>query len=194
MAAFQNSLVPPPNRGRRNLSALKTGSVQRGAEVFEKARCVTCHKAPFFTDNKIHPISELKTNPARAKSRLDLKDLLVPPKLYTFNTPVPVPADAEVLDVPTKGISSSPTTLPNGLLPDGGYKTTSLLGLYLSAPYLHDGGVAVRGGSLQVDKNGITVVDPSGLGLPGTIPHKLRLSNICQESGLVSVKLIAGKL
>lgn len=169
MAAFQNSLVPPPNRGRRNLSALKTGSVQRGAEVFEKARCVTCHKAPFFTDNKIHPISELKTNPARAKSRLNLNDLLVPPKLYTFNNPVPVPADAEVLDVPTEGISSSPTTLPNGLLPDGGYKTTSLLGLYLSAPYLHDGGVAVRGGSLQVNKNGITVVDPSGLGLPGTL-------------------------
>ena len=26
------------------------------------------------------------------------------------------------------------------------------------------------------------------------IPHKLRLPNICQESGLVSVKLIAGKL
>lgn len=169
MAAFQNSLVPPPNRGRRNLVALKTGSVQRGAEVFEKARCVTCHKAPFFTDNKIHPISELKTNPARAKSRLDLNNLLVPPKLYTFNNPVPVPADAEVLDIPTEGISSSPTTLPNGLLPDGGYKTTSLLGLYLSAPYLHDGGVAVRPGSLQVDKDGITVVDPSGLGLAGTL-------------------------
>lgn len=189
MAAFQNSLVPPPNRGRRNLSALKTGSAQRGAEVFEKARCVTCHKAPFFTDNKIHPISELKTNPARAESRLDLNDLLVPPKLYTFNNPVPVPADAEVLDVPTEGISSSPTTLPNGLLPDGGYKTTSLLGLYLSAPYLHDGGVAVRGGSLQVDKNGITVVDPSGLGLPGTLSQGKAAGNGSSLRALIDRQL-----
>lgn len=124
----------------------------------------------FFTDNLIHPISELGTNPARARSRLNLNNLLVPPQLYTFNTPVPVPADAEVLTVPTDGISASPTTLPNGLLPAGGYKTTSLLGLHLSAPYLHDGGVAVRAGTLKVESDGsFTVVDPSGLGLAGTL-------------------------
>lgn len=170
MAAFQNSLVPPPNRTLQNQHALKSGSVERGAKVFEKANCATCHIPPFFTDNKIHHISEVKTNPARAKSRLALNDLLVPPKLYTFNTPVPVPADAEVLDVPTKGISPSPTDLPTGLLPNGGYKTTPLRGLYLSAPYLHDGGVAVRAGTLQVKSDGsFTVVDPSGLGLPGTL-------------------------
>lgn len=169
MAAFQNSLVPPPNQTRQNLVALKTNSVQRGAKVFEQAQCLSCHKSPFFTDNKIHPISELETNPARAQSRLDLNDLLVPPKLYTFNNPVPVPAGAEVIDVPTEGIAPSPTSLPNGLLPNGGYKTTSLLGLDLSAPYLHDGGVAVRAGSLQVGRNGVSVTDPSGLGLAGTL-------------------------
>lgn len=170
MAAWQNSLVPPPNRTPENQQALKSGSVQRGAKVFQQANCATCHIPPFFTDNLIHPISEVKTNPARAKSRLALNDLLVPPRLYTFNTPVPVPADAEVLKVPTKGISSSPTDLPTGLLPNGGYKTTSLRGLYLSAPYLHDGGVVVRAGSLEVKSNGsFTVVDRSGLGLPGTL-------------------------
>ena len=48
-----------------------------------------------------------------------------------------------------------------GILPNGGYKTTSLRGLYLSAPYLHDGGVAVRAGSLKVAaNNSFTVVDP----------------------------------
>ena len=170
MAAFQNSLVPPPNRTYQNLQALKSGSVQRGAKVFEQANCASCHIAPFFTDNKIHPISEVGTNPARAQSRLALNNLLVPPKLYTFNTPVPVPADAEVLTVPTEGIAASPTTLPTGILPDGGYKTTSLRGLYLSAPYLHDGGVAVRQGSLEVESDdSFSVVDPSGLGLPGTL-------------------------
>ena len=170
LAVFQNSLIPPANRNRQNLLALKTGSVQRGAQVFERANCATCHIPPFFTDNKIYPISEIGTNPARAKSHLALNDLLVPPKLYTFNTPIPVPVDAEVLDVPTEGITAGPTTLPNGLVPDGGYRTTSLRGLYLSAPYLHDGGVAVRAGTLKLHNSGeFTIIDPSGLGLTGTL-------------------------
>ncbi|MCC5622564.1 di-heme oxidoredictase family protein, partial [Nostoc sp. CHAB 5715] len=169
MSAFQNSLVPPANQTSENWQALNSNSVKRGAKVFEKANCATCHIPPFFTDNKIHPIDEIRTNPARAQSRLGLNKLLVPPKLYTFNTPVPIPANAEVLDVPTQGISDSPTTLPKGILPKGGYKTTSLRGLYLSAPYLHDGGAAVRAGSLKVDSNGITVVNKTGLGLSGTL-------------------------
>lgn len=170
MSAWQNSLVPPANRSHENQQALQNGSVQRGAKVFEQANCATCHIPPFFTDNVIHPLREINTNSARAKSRLDLNNLLVPPQLYTFNNPVPIPANAEVLDVPTAGISDSPTSLPKGLLPDGGYKTTSLRGLYLSAPYLHDGGVAVRAGALQVSSDGnFSVVDPSGLGLAGTL-------------------------
>ncbi|MBE9105776.1 hypothetical protein IQ229_12715, partial [Nostoc cf. edaphicum LEGE 07299] len=170
MSAFQNSLVPPANQTSENWQALNSNSVKRGAKVFEKANCATCHIPPFFTDNKIHPIDEIRTNPARAQSRLGLSNLLVPPKLYTFNTPVPIPASAEVLDVPTQGISDTPTTLPKGILPKGGYKTTSLRGLYLSAPYLHDGGAAVRAGSLKVNSNGSsTVVNKSGLGLSGTL-------------------------
>ncbi|WP_246275508.1 di-heme oxidoredictase family protein [Brasilonema bromeliae] len=174
MSAFQNSLVPPANRTPENRQALNTGSVRRGAKVFAQAKCATCHIAPFFTDNKIHPIEEIGTNSARAKSRLKLNDLLVPPQLYTFNTAVPITSNAEVLDVPTDGISDSPTTLPKGILPNGGYKTTSLLGLSFSAPYLHDGGVAVRAGGLRVNENGsFTVVDPSGLGLTGTLSQGL---------------------
>jgi hypothetical protein len=170
MAAFQNSLVPPPNRTQENITALKNGSVRRGAQVFQRANCATCHAPPFFTDNKIHPLKQLGNNSARARSRLALKDVLVPPKIYTLNNPVPVPANAEVLDVPTEGISDSPTTLPKGFLPDGGYKTLSLRGVYLSAPYLHDGGVAVRAGSLKIQSNGsFTVVDRTGLGLTGTL-------------------------
>jgi len=170
MSAFQNSLVPPANQTSENWQALNSNSVQRGAKVFEQANCATCHIPPFFTDNKIHPLDEIGTNPARAQSRLALNKFLVPPKLYTFNTAVPIPDHAEVLDVPTQGISDSPTTLPKGILPKGGYKTTSLRGLYLSAPYLHDGGVAVRAGSLNVDSNGnFQVVDKSGLGLTGTL-------------------------
>lgn len=161
--------MPPPNKTPENQQALANGSVQRGAQIFKDAGCVTCHTPPFFTDNKTHPNSEIGANPARGESRVALNDLLVTPKLYTLNTPVPVPANAEVLDLPTQGISASPTTLPNGLLPDGGYKSMPLRGLYLSAPYLHDGGVAVKAGAIQVTASGITVVDKTGLGLTGTL-------------------------
>jgi hypothetical protein len=190
MAAFQNSLVPPPNRSPENQQALASGSVQRGAQVFQQAGCVTCHVAPFFTDNKIHPIKEVGTNPARAESRLALNDLLVPPKMYTLNTPVPVPANAEILDVPTDGISASPTTLPNGLLPDGGYKTTSLRGLYFSAPYLHDGGVAVRAGTLKAGPQGrFFVANPTGLGLPGTLSQGILPDSASSLRALVDRRL-----
>jgi hypothetical protein len=192
MSAFQNSLVPPANRAPENWQALNNNSVKRGAQVFKQANCITCHIPPFFTDNKIHPVDEIKTNPARGQSRLALNNLLVPPKLYTLNTPVPIPANAEVLDVPTRGISATPTTLPKGILPKGGYKTTSLRGLYLSAPYLHDGGAAVRAGSLKVDSNGsFTVVDPTGLGLTGTLSRALPADAASSLRALLDCKLRA---
>jgi hypothetical protein len=170
MSAWQNSLVPPPNQTPENQQALANGSVRRGARVFAKAQCVTCHQAPYFTDNKIRSVKRIKTNPARAQSRLNLNPLLVPPQLYALNTPVPIPPDAEVIDIPTEGIAKTPTTLPKGILPQGGYKTTSLLGLSLSPPYLHDGGAAVRQGALAVNADGsFTVADPTGLGLSGTL-------------------------
>ncbi|WP_460205883.1 hypothetical protein [Scytonema sp. NUACC21] len=192
MSAFQNSLVPPANRTPENWQALNSNSVKRGAKVFEKANCTVCHISPFFTDNKIHPLDKIRTNPARAQSRLALNNSLVPPKLYTFDTPVPIPANAEELDVPTQGISEQPTTLPEGLLPDGGYKTPSLRGLYLSAPYLHDGGVAVRAGSLAVHPNGsFTLVDPSGLGLTNTLSQGIPADAASSLRALVDRELRA---
>ncbi|MFM2432713.1 MAG: hypothetical protein RLZZ511_3927 [Cyanobacteriota bacterium] len=159
MAAWQNSLVTPSNKSPENFNALKSGSVDRGAAVFKNSSCITCHHPPFFTDNKIHPVAAIKTNPARGQSRLKQNALLAPPKIYSFDTPVPIPARAKVLNVPTDGIAESPTRLPKGLLPNGGYKTPTLLGLYLTAPYLHDGGVAVRKGA----------TDTSGIGLLATL-------------------------
>ncbi|WP_347566377.1 hypothetical protein [Scytonema sp. UIC 10036] len=192
MSAFQNSLVPPANRTSENWQALNTNSVKRGAKVFEKANCTVCHIPPFFTDNKIYPIDKIRSNPARARSRLVLNDLLVPPKLYTFDTPVPIPANAEELDVPTQGISEEPTALPEGILPNGGYKTPSLRGLYLSAPYLHDGGVAVRAGSLELHANGsFSVVDPSGLGLANTLSQGIPADAASSLRALVDRELRA---
>jgi len=181
MAAFQNSLVPPPNKSEANKAALASGSVERGARIFKQAECATCHIPPFFTDNAIHPIQEIKTNPERSKSRLGLAKLLVPPQMYTLDTPVPVPATATVLDVPTEGISDSPTTLPDGILPKGGYKTTSLRGLYASAPYLHDSGVAVRAGAIALASHSVQIIDSTGLGLPGTL-NRIKRDNVTQKN------------
>jgi hypothetical protein len=190
MSAWQNSLSAPPNRSLENEAALKSGSVHRGAVVFQKANCATCHIPPYFTDNVIHPISEIKSNPARAINRLAFPKLLVPPKLYALNTPVPIPANAEVINVPTKGISDTPTTLPKGILPNGGYKTLSLLGINFSAPYLHDGGVSVRKNSLQIDASGnVTVTDPTGLGLPGTLRQGISPDSASSLRALVDSKL-----
>ncbi|MBD2439224.1 hypothetical protein [Nostoc sp. FACHB-110] len=188
MSAFQNSLIPPANQTPENWQALNSNSVKRGAKVFEKANCATCHIPPFFTDNTVHPVEEIGTNPARAKSRLALANFLVPPKLYSFNNPVPIPADADVLDVPTPGTSTNPNTQ----LPNGGYKTTPLRGLYLNPPYLHDGGVAVRAGSLKFDSNGnFSVVDPTGLGLPGTLRQSIPADAASSLRALVDRKLRA---
>jgi hypothetical protein len=170
MAAFQNSLLPPPNRSQANREALQSGSVRRGAIVFEEAGCARCHAGAFYTDNRIHPVAAIGSNPARARSHLALNGLLVPPAIYSLDTRVPPPAGATILPLPTSHISPTPISLPEGLLPDGGYKTTHLRGLYLSAPYLHDGGVAVRTGSLRFNPNGsFVVVEPRGLGLSGTL-------------------------
>ncbi|WP_292865954.1 hypothetical protein [Nostoc sp. LPT] len=48
MSAFQNSLVPPANQTSENWQALNSNSVKRGAKVFEKANCATCHIPPFY--------------------------------------------------------------------------------------------------------------------------------------------------
>ena len=170
MSAYQNSLVPPPNRSLANLIALVDGSVARGAQAFLDAGCAGCHAPPFYTDNAIHPLAAIGSNPARALSRLGVEPLLVAPMLYSFDTPVPIPADAELLEVPTAGFSATPTSLPDGLAPGGGYRTTSLRGIAFSAPYLHDGGVAVRAGALSYPGDGsFAIADPTGLGVPGTL-------------------------
>lgn len=192
MAAWQDSLLPPPNRSAENRLALESGSVARGATVFEQANCATCHIPPFYTDNQIHPIAEIQTNPARGRSRLGLEKFLVPPKLYAFDTPVPPPADAAVLDVPTEGIADSPTSLPKGISPDGGYKTLSLRGLYITAPYLHDGGVAVGQGALTVNPDGsFAVANPRQLGLSPTLSQGILPDAASSLTALVDRQLRA---
>ncbi|WP_242038099.1 hypothetical protein [Tolypothrix sp. FACHB-123] len=53
---------------------------------------------------------------------------------------------------------------------NGGYKVQNLIGLYLSAPYLHDGGVAASAESIKQDESGrFMITKPDELGMAGTL-------------------------
>lgn len=84
------------------------------------------------------------------------------PIIYGFDTPVPVPPNTFPLPVPTSDLDQQQLDLGwahhnSG----GGYKVPTLVGLYWSPPYLHDGGVAVGRNAA------------SDLGLPGTVERNI---------------------
>ena len=153
MAAWQDTIVPPP-------APIQVPSAVKylGREVFEKAGCPACHSGPFLTNNAIVPSSQIGTNPVRARALRKTEMNLAEPVIFTFETPVPIPAHAQMLAVPTNTLDQRQVDLAwahHGT--EGGYKVPALVGLFWSAPYLHDGGVAV-GKNAEAD-----------LGLPGTV-------------------------
>jgi hypothetical protein len=133
LAAFQNTLLPPP-------APLPTTPevVSRGREVFAQAGCPQCHAGPDLTNHRVISVSELGTDPSRAAALKTTEAQYVPPVLYAFDTPVPIPPEAPPVAVPTERLDPQQTQLAfaYGGTP-GGYKVPSLIGVYWSAPYLH---------------------------------------------------------
>lgn len=155
MSAWQNTLVPPP----APLPAPGDPTLRRGREVFERAGCAKCHSGPFLTNNRIVPATEVKTQPIRAKGMMNTgfawEDKAIG---YAFDQSVPLPRSARTLTVPTERFDREQVRLAYGWGDSpGGYKVPALVGLFWTAPYLHDGGVAV---GPDADKQ---------LGLPGTL-------------------------
>ncbi len=155
VSAFENTLAPPPRQGA-------IPDMAAGRDVFEKAGCAGCHAGPRLTNNRIVPVEEIGTEPSRAKAlQRSEPDFDPEPKVFALDTPVPVPDGAAVLSAPP-GLDPDQTKLAMAYGNAGGYKVKSLIGLALTAPYLHDGGVAVG-------------PDPEkDLGLPGTLGKGLR--------------------
>lgn len=170
LAAFQTSLNVPPNESPDNFTALLSGAVQRGGEVFIAAKCHECHVPPFYTDRQIHPADELGVNPARGKARNSLQGRLVKAQLPAFDLVPPFSADPPMLDIPPAEGTTDNLSLPPGLIQmTGGYKTTGLRGVYLNAPYLHDIGVAVHPDAIAVNLDGsYRVLDESLIGVTNT--------------------------
>jgi len=140
MSAYQNT-IRPPEVPSKNADA-KTISL--GAEVFKKAQCITCHAGDYFTNNRILPVDKVGTEPARANAFHRTEKAFGEALFYAPDTPVPIPSDAKVVKVPTGHIDPKQIELGFGHNGSGGgYKVKGLIGLRWSAPYLHDGGVAV---------------------------------------------------
>lgn len=153
MSVWQNTLVPPKPPVKADPQTVRTGR-----KVFERAGCIQCHAGDFLTNNRIVPAAEIGTDPSRAQALKATERIWGEAYLYSPDTPVPIPRGATILKVPTADLDPEQIKLgfAKGDSP-GGYKTPSLNGLYWTAPYLHDGGVAA-GKNLH-----------SELGIPGTL-------------------------
>ncbi|MBW4449786.1 MAG: hypothetical protein KME38_23845 [Spirirestis rafaelensis WJT71-NPBG6] len=165
MSAYQNTLAPPPVETR------DIESLQRGAAVFEKASCVECHSGRYFTNHDVIPAQEVKSQPSRASALAKFPQIFIPPETYPSNIPVPLPADPPVVSVPLDITPQRVRDLAYAVgNPAGGYKVQNLIGLYLTAPYLHDGGVAASSEALTQQPDGsYAIANQEQMGLAGTL-------------------------
>lgn len=171
MSAWQNTLAPPPYK-----SNIDKESLQRGAKIFQQANCVQCHNGRYFTNHKVIPVSEIGTQPARAPASAGFTKLFVPPDTYPANIPVPLPNEPPVLSVPTDITPTEDIELAYAQSDrHGGYKVIKLIGLYLHAPYLHDGGVAASKTALKQNEDGYYNIDrPQEIGMVGTLRRGIK--------------------
>jgi mono/diheme cytochrome c family protein len=165
MSAWQNTLAPPPYQPTSDAEAL-----QRGAAVFTRAGCVDCHSGRYFTNHDVIPQKEIGTQPSRAVALAAFPRIFQSPQTYPNSVSVPLPPDPPVLPVPTDITLPKTPNLAFAISNrSGGYKVPSLIGLHVSAPYLHDGGVAAGVEALKQDKKGYSVANPDQLGMAGTL-------------------------
>ncbi|MBE9011786.1 hypothetical protein IQ250_16405 [Pseudanabaenaceae cyanobacterium LEGE 13415] len=164
MSAYQNTLAPPP------VAEVDRETLQRGARIFQQANCTSCHVGRYFTNHAVIAESEIQAQPSRAVALSKFPRIFGEPQTYAPNTPVPLPVDPPILTVP---VDTAPEETRNAAYaidpPDGGYKVTSLVGLAVTAPYLHDGGVAASKDAIVPQSDGrYTVAKSDEMGLAGT--------------------------
>lgn len=166
MSAWQNTLAPPPYSRPQDLAVL-----QQGAAVFSRAGCVECHSGRYFTNHQVISQRQVGTQPSRATAQAVMARSFVPPQTYPSSVSVPLPPNPPILDVPTDITPKADQARAFALNdPSGGYKVPSLIGLAVTAPYLHDGGVSASAEALRQDENGrFQVVNADHLGMAGTL-------------------------
>jgi hypothetical protein len=120
---------PPPNLSKLLSNARDAGLVAKGSQVFKDEGCAKCHAGPFFTNNTIIPLKEIGTDDSRAAATRPLQTFFAPK--YDPRTGTAV----------SGGLAGFLSKFFGG--ERTGYKVVTLRYLWGSAPYLHDGGVAV---------------------------------------------------
>lgn len=140
MSGWMNALVHPKPRYEAEERVTR-----EGAAVFQRAGCARCHAGEFLTNNRVLPAGEVGTEPSRALGFQPVERFFEEtPRMYTPGTPVPLPADPPAESLALTEEERAMLRLAWGREgSQGGYKVPSLLGLSWTAPYLHDGGVAV---------------------------------------------------
>jgi hypothetical protein len=165
MSAWQNTLAPPPS------PTTNTESIKQGAAIFTRAGCVECHSGRYFTNHEVIPEEEIGTQPSRAPAQAPFARILGTPQTYPSSISVPLPPNPPLLSVPTDITPMRSLELAFAVNnPAGGYKVPSLIGLRVTAPYLHDGGVAASSEALKQDEDGsFSIANPERLGMAGTL-------------------------
>ncbi|WP_299093071.1 di-heme oxidoredictase family protein [uncultured Metabacillus sp.] len=171
MSAYMNTLAPPATELKKDKATF-----EKGRSVFAKAGCISCHGGTYLTNNQLISTEEIKTDSSRAKGFHVTEHYFTKPEIFAPNTPVPLPKHPETIAVEMndKEKQSLKKAWAHGNS-SGVYKTPSLYGLYWSAPYLHDGGVAV-GPSLE-------------LGIPNTLFKGIHPDPVNSLKALLDSKL-----
>jgi hypothetical protein len=117
------------------------------------------------------PEEEIGTQSSRAPAQAPFAHILGTPQTYPSSISVPLPPNPPLLSVPTDITPMRSLELAFAVNnPAGGYKVPSLIGLRVTAPYLHDGGVAASSEALKQDEDGsFSIANPERLGMAGTL-------------------------
>jgi hypothetical protein len=138
MSAYQNAITPPVKGG------VQSKMITDGGAVFRQAKCISCHAGESFTNHKIVSSKFIGTEPSRAQALKKTESILGDASFYRPETAVPLLPNAKAIPIPVNHLDPDQLKLAFawGDSP-GGYKVKGLIGLGWTAPYLHDGGVAV---------------------------------------------------
>lgn len=165
LSAWQNTLAPPP------IKVAEINTLKRGVAVFNRAGCVDCHSGRYFTNHDVIPQNVIGTQSSRANTLAPIARTFTEPKTYPSSVTTPVPNNPPVLSIPTditmEKVQQLAFAINNSA---GGYKVPSLIGLAVTAPYLHDGGVAAGRDAINLNEQGsLTITNPAQLGMAGTL-------------------------
>jgi hypothetical protein len=165
MSAWQNTLAPPPYLENQDPELLT-----QGAKVFNQAGCLACHSGRAFTNHAVISQREVSTQPSRATAQAPFARSFIAPKTYPSSVSAPLSPDPQTVDVPTDITPKADQQRAFALNdPSGGYKVPSLIGLAVTAPYLHDGGVAASATALRSTDERVEVLNDNELGMAGTL-------------------------